>query len=429
MASNKKIQIQLSLPLLALILLTALFFEPAPTQASASSTFWQTQCIDTMKDSRDNARNWVVRSDLAQLVARQISAVKNTGANCVAIGTPYNDEFAPFMKVWVDEIHKQGMKVWFRGNVAGWEGWFGYPILASVDEHHQQIAHFITFHPNFFQDGDIFTPAPEPEAGKLIGDPRSSDVQKTEYLNFLVDSYSNCQKAFSQIGIKAVCGYFSTNGDIAKYVLTPDVVSKIGNVVVVDHYVSDPSGLVNDLVDLHNKFQTKIILGEFGAPVPDLNGNMTEDQQAAFIDTVYKGLVAHRDFIVGVNYWVLSDGSSALYNSDFTPRKAVTTIKNYYSPAVVQGTVSNSSGTKLAGASVKLANSPTQATTDQGGNFSVAVPAGQSQIVVDSQTYNQNTTSVSATSGQQISKNITLEPKGQGWFSRFWTFIKHLFGH
>jgi hypothetical protein len=409
------------------LVFSVIFAQTSLVFAVSPPSLWQYQCVDTMKDSRDNARTWAFRPDLVQLVSKEVAAIKSMGANCMAIGTPYDDEFGPYMKVWVDQAHKQGLKVWFRGNLSGWEGWFSYPLLTSFAEHHQKINHFILFHPSFFKDGDIFTPAPEPEAGKLIGDPRNSDNQKQEYLNFLVDSYNNCVKSFSQIDVKVACGFFSTNGDIAKDILTPDVVSKIGNVVVVDHYVSDPNTLVQDLEFLHNKFNTKIMLGEFGAPIPDLNGEMTEDQQAAYVSTVLKGLAMDQGFIEGVNYWTLTNSSTALYNNDFTPRKAVDVIKNYYSPATVQGTVSNNHGQSLEGVTVKTDTTGEPAVTDKSGNFSVAVPAGQTQLLIDSESYTSLSTSVSASAGQQISRDITLQPKNESWFQKIWNTIKNLF--
>jgi hypothetical protein len=410
---------------LFILLVTGGFYNSV--HAADPQTFWKYQCVDTMKDSRDNARNWANRADLPQLVAGEISTIKAMGANCVAIGTPYDDEFIPYLKVWVNQAHGQGLRVWFRGNLSGWEGWFSYPILNSTSEHNQKIARFINNNPGLFHDGDIFTPAPEPEQGKVIGDPRDSDAQKTEYLKFLVDSYNNCVLAFSLINIKVTCGYFSTNGDIAKNILTPEVVAQIGNVVVVDHYVASPETLVNDLVALHDKFNVKVMLGEFGAPIPDINGNMTESQQAEFIDGVLSGLVQHQDIIEGVNYWTLANSSTALLNNDSSPKKAVDVIKHYYIPAQVKGTVATKTGKKISGAKVVSASGSGQTITDQNGQYSLSLPAGKTELEINSHAYQLATATVNLKSGQQVSQNVTLVPKG-GWLGNTWQWIKNLFG-
>lgn len=413
---------------IVIILLACLIAGFAPKAfAEPAATLWQYQCIDTMKDSRDNARNWSNRTDLIPLVTKEISAIKSLGANCVSVGTPYDDEFGAYLRVWVDQAHKQGLKIWFRGNLAGWEGWFSYPLLSGVSEHHEKIKHFILSHPSYFNDGDIFTPAPEPEAGKIIGDPRNSESQKREFLDFLVDSYDNCVSSFELIDVKAVCGFFSTNGDIAKHILTPETVAKIGNVVVVDHYVSDPSVLVSDLVNLQEKFKTKIMLGEFGAPIPDLNGNMSQSQQADFINTVFKGLVEHRDFMLGANYWVLTDGSSALYGPNLTPREAAAVVKNYYIPASIKGAVTDTQGKKLSGVQVKLENGPEKVNTDENGQYSITAPPGQAQITVEREAYKSESTLVTAVSGKEISKNFTLQAKNLGWWGKVLDFVKGLF--
>src|SRR3989344_2352176 len=81
-----------------------ILLEAAPDSENTSSineTFWKVQCIDTMKLSRDNARAWNKKSDLDQIIDRQMELIKEIGANCVAIGTPYDEEFVPFLTHWL----------------------------------------------------------------------------------------------------------------------------------------------------------------------------------------------------------------------------------------------------------------------------------------------------------------------------------------
>jgi hypothetical protein len=108
---------------------------------------WHFQCIDTMKYSRDAAREYLGDTARAQaLVASQVQEIKSLGATCVSVATPYDEEFYPYLKIWADAVHKSGLTVWFRGNFSGWEGWFSYPLLKSADEHHAKLTAFITKH-------------------------------------------------------------------------------------------------------------------------------------------------------------------------------------------------------------------------------------------------------------------------------------------
>src|SRR3989344_6298983 len=83
--------------------------------------------IDTMKYSRDVAREKLNSSSFDEVIDKQVSEISATGATHIAIGTPYDDEFLPFLKRWVVAARKYNLKVWFRGNLSGWEEWFGYP--------------------------------------------------------------------------------------------------------------------------------------------------------------------------------------------------------------------------------------------------------------------------------------------------------------
>ena len=148
----------------------------------------------------------------------------------------------------------------------------------------------------------------------------------------MVSSYSNCQQAFAAIKKNVGCGFYSTNGDVAKDILNKQTVQNIGDLVVVDHYVKTAAQLGSDLQNLHNEFGTNVFLGEFGAPIPDIHGNLTESQQAELIGQMFSQLYQENNFITGVNYWVLAFGSTSLLNQDGSPREVYQIVKNYYDP-------------------------------------------------------------------------------------------------
>jgi hypothetical protein len=147
----------------------------------------------------------------------------------------------------------------------------------------------------------------------------------------LVDSYDNCFVSFKKINKNVKCGYFSTNGDIAKETLTQETVRKTGDVIVIDHYVNSAQKMSADLDYLNNKFPgTKIVIGEFGAPIEDINGAMTEQEQADFIEQLLLVFIEHKTQVIGVNYWLISGGKTGIYNQDKSPRLLAEVIKIYF---------------------------------------------------------------------------------------------------
>jgi hypothetical protein len=75
-----------------------------------------------MKYSRDLAREKLGNPSFDKVIDDQISRIAGTGATHVALGVPYDPEFLPIMRRWVTAIRKYNLKVWFRGNLSGWEG-------------------------------------------------------------------------------------------------------------------------------------------------------------------------------------------------------------------------------------------------------------------------------------------------------------------
>ncbi len=350
---------------------------------TVQASLWQYQCVDTVKFSRDTARGWKGRqAELEALINNQMAAIKSLGANCVSLGTPYDEEFVPFLKLWVNKARENDLAVWFRGNFSGWEGWFNYPKMASAQQHVQKTYAFITSHPEIFQDGDIFTPAPEPENG-ILGNPFASPQNKAALLDFLPKSFSSCRDAFKTIGKNISCGYFSVNGSVAKEILSKSVVDKIGSVVVIDHYVSDPKQMSLDIGYLNNLYQSKIAIGEFGAPISDINGPMDENQQAQFIKGLMDVFYNHKNLIPAVNYWTLQGGLTALLRDDGSFKPAVDAIKNYFKPAVIQGQVKDEFGSKISGVTVRIEGGSYFATTDANGNYYLLVPAGEMALVFE----------------------------------------------
>jgi hypothetical protein len=298
----------------------------APLTTEKVKQHWQVQSIDTMKYSRDLAKQGKDQDGYDLEVNKQVSAIAATGANYIAIDTPYDSEFLPVLKIWVNAARAQGLHVWFRGNFSGWEGWFGYPRISEQD-HLQKTQAFILNNKDLFQDGDIFTSCPECESAiKLnLGDPQAI----ASYRAFLIEEYTINKQSFTAIGKNVASNYFSMNADAARAIMNRQTTQELGGIVVIDHYVRTPEQLAHDVSTIAQQSGGQIVLGEFGAPIPDINGQMTDQQQREWLDQSLK-LLSNVNELIGMNYWVNKNGSTAIWNNDGTPKPAVDIITNYY---------------------------------------------------------------------------------------------------
>lgn len=388
-------------------------------------TFWNHQCMDTMKFSRDASREFMSRTDIDGFIDEEMSLIKGSGANCVALGTPYDEEFVPILTKWVNSARAKNLKIWFRGNMSGWEGWFGYAKYTNPNDHHIGVANLISKHPELFEQGDIFTPAPEPENG-ILGDPRFSLENKQNFLDFLPKSYSNCVSAFKAVKIDVTCGYFSVNGDVAKEIFTKDLLVDIGDVLVIDHYVKEPAQLVKDIQAYNKQFDTLVMLGEIGAPIPDIHGDMTEEQQAAYMSDLMQRLYEQQDILLGMNYWVLRGGSTTLLNEN-TPRQAYYNIKEYFAPAQLKGVVRDTLGKPVPDIKITVANQEVESSTNENGEYTILIPARDTQITINNNDYEgEKTHSVNLISGEESTKDFVIDPNHKSYIYRLKLWWKNL---
>jgi hypothetical protein len=377
-----------------------------------------------MKYSRDAARELAASQALDSFISKEIELIKDLGASCVSLGTPYDEEFVPYLKAWVDKARSAGLSVWFRGNMSGWEGWFNYPKFTSPNQHHTGIKNFILNHPDLFRDGDIFTPAPEPENG-MLGDPRFSQDNRSKFIEFLPKSYQNCADAFAQIEIGVSCGYFSFNGDVARQIMTKELIAQTGNILVVDHYVSTPEKLLSDLEDMHKKFGVPMVLGEFGGPIPDIHGAMNEQQQAEYVTALMRKLYQGRGFIQGMNYWVLRGGSTELVAGE-SVKPAYHSLKSYYSPVLVTGKVSDSLGRPVEGASI-ASGSGIHAVTAADGTYTLVLPAVDDTVQITDESWVSNDAQeISPESQKVLVKDMLADPAEPGIWYKFRRWLRNL---
>lgn len=324
---NKKIFLFLYLLILLIIFFYSRFSKTQLVTPKIKDYLWPIRSIDTVKYSRDLSKEKINDSSFDQIIALQVGNIAQTGANYIALGTPYDSEFIPFLAHWVKAARANKLRVWFRGNFAGWEQWFNYPKIDRAT-HLKLTEDFILNNPDLFEDGDIYTPCSECENGGS-GDPRTTgDI--FGYRQFLIQEYEVSRASFAKIKKNVNTGFFSMNGDVAKLIMDKQTTKALGGILVVDHYVATPKQLVTDIQNLIRSSGGKVVLGEFGTPIKGITADMDEDEQADWLKKVLEQLPFQSD-LIGLNYWVSVGGSTQLWTEDNQPREAVEVLRQFYS--------------------------------------------------------------------------------------------------
>lgn len=297
--------------------------------------FWEFKSIDTMKYSRDLSREKLHDPDFDVIIDIQIKNIAATGATHVAIATPYDEEFVPMLRRWVSAARKYNLKVWFRGNWAGWEKWFGYSEI-SKEAHIQKTKNFILANSDLFENGDVFSACPECENG-VLGNPRITG-NVSEYREFIITEYRATKAAFEEISKDVRSNYFSMNADVARLIMDKETTRALDGIVTIDHYVKTPEKLTEDIKDIAAKSGGRIVLGEFGAPIPDIHGEMSPDEQAQWIRKSLN-LLTKTNAVIGVNYWSNVGSSTQIWNHKAVARPAVEVLTQFYKPNVAYGII------------------------------------------------------------------------------------------
>lgn len=341
-------------------------YYPVPSGAE-----WTFQSIDTMKYSRDRAREELPDA----LIERQMNDIAKTGATHVAIATPYDEEFVPELTRWVGAARQEGLSVWFRGNWSGWEGWFGYQRIGR-DEHLKETEAFILGHPDLFKDGDVFSSCPECENGGP-GDPRrTGDV--AGYRRFLIAEYQSMTRAFQKIHRDVRANFFSMNGDVARLIMDKETTKALGGIVTIDHYVKTPEQLAKDVDEIASKSGGRVVLGEFGAPIPDIHGDMKESAQAGWVEGALR-LLKRSQHVIGMSYWLSVGGSTEIWTDSGRPREAVGVLTRYFRPKIVYGFVRDELGRAVVGAQVSVDDEGTM--TDKNGYYVLKVSSEDTEKI------------------------------------------------
>lgn len=401
--------------LLLVITVVIQHFFPLQVSAANSVNWWQVQSIDTMKHSRDLARQKLNDQSYDKDIDQQVKLIADTGANFIGIATPYDEEFLPYLRRWVKAARKYELKVWFRGNWSGWEGWFDRPRKMTFAEHIEKSRKFIIDNPELFEDGDSFTACPECENG-VAGDPRMTG-NVDEYRRFLVDETNETSKAFKQIKKSVTTNWLSMNYDVARLVMDRKTAQAVGGVIAIDHYVKDVKKLVDDVKELRANTGATIFLGEFGAPILDLHGEMTQAEQAAWIKEALTLLVDTPGFL-GLNYWVNQDGSTALWNPDYSNRLVVAELTRFFRPTLIEGQVVDQLGRPID--KVKIRDNHRELLSDNG-NFKVPV-VNEQKLIFEKDGYYTELITIDKSKASQKLKVELIPSRPELWYRllRWW---------
>lgn len=401
--------------ILALRLVPVQNFAEAATRSPA---WWSVQSIDTMKYSRDLSREKIADTSFNEVINTQIDEIAKTGATHVGIATPYDEEFVPMLSRWVNAARQHNLKVWFRGNFSGWEQWFEYKTITR-DEHVSLLSTFITKHPELFIEGDIFTPCPECENGGP-GDPRKTGDVNGHRL-FLITEYTAATDAFRKIGKGVRVGYFSMNYDVAKIIMDKATTEAVGGIVTIDHYVKSPKALLGDIQAIAKQSGGQVFLGEFGAPIPDIHGDMTEEAQSAWLADAF-ALLAKEPAVIGINYWVNRGGSTQLWSEEGIAQKAVATVTAAFTPPFVSGRLVNQINKPIAKAKITYQKNETY--SDSLGRFKVAYLSINEPITIQLDNYREITVNIRdfPSDGKIIMTKTQLS-----WFESILDYIINLF--
>ncbi len=387
--------------------------------SALASSWWEVQVIDTMKYSRDLSREKLNDPLFGSEISKQMKQIAETGATHVGIATPYDEEFIPVLRKWVAAARAENLNVWFRGNWSGWEGWFNYPRITR-EVHIQKTAKFLDQHQDLFEDGDIFSACPECENGGP-GDPRmTGDI--AGYQSFIIAEHELAKQAFRNMGKNVASNWQSMNADVARAVMDKDTTRAMDGLVVIDHYVRDPKQVARDIAQIAQQSGGKVALGEFGAPIPDLHGAMSEVQQAAWVDSALHD-IARSPHVVGVSYWTNMFGSTKLWDDDGSPRLVVDVLKKYYLPKEIRGVVTGEWGKGIQDVEIVFPGRMT--ITDKDGVFAVPYLTLPLDITISHKGYRDVVRRVALEDAGEL---VQIQLKSEGFFASARNFLCRLFG-
>ncbi len=277
--------------------------------------------VDIMKLTKDVLTNQPSDADIASVV----NALSKLNVKYIAIAVPMDasvdypasNKPAPrtaeaFTQAWADAIHKAGIKVLWRGTWSGVEGIYNFKKLvgpARVDSSVwlNKTSAYITSHPIYFQDGDIWAPMPERTEGIFQDStsflPYVGGIQ-ANYVNFFNSLKTTSDAAFAQINKAVITGWTANNFSEVKSGWMPASLYSSAGLISVDYYGTKhtPQEMRVDLTAVYQKTHRQIFLQEWS---DYWDGNLSIAARQAYLDSMYAVFqqLANKGILAGFNYW------------------------------------------------------------------------------------------------------------------------------
>lgn len=328
----------------------------------STSPEWRVRSIDTMSASRDR--------ECHQLTGAQINALVTTDATAstthVAISSPFDDPgayvtcqpAAGYVDRFVAAARSHNLHIWIRSHWLSWEGDYGVAkmtpttspavalgtasaVLNGTDTTSylgEMYLWILRRPPGFWRDGDILTPASEPQNVGILpyctAPCMFSDA--SQFNQWLRDSMTVASAAFQRLGVHVSVGWWGLTCENAS--VEGATIRQMG-VFVSDCYERDPAALVSKLEGLHAAYGVPVILGEWG----DIWDTGAEPATANEVDAALSAVAASAPDVLGVNYFRDlggDQGEGIVDGTTLTFNQAGLTVKARFAAMVPRATPS-----------------------------------------------------------------------------------------
>ncbi len=317
---------------------------------------WPIRSIDTMKLSRDTARDQLSAADIRALV--RLDA--RLHPSHVTVDVYYDDP--AYMRRWVDSIHTAGLRVWFRAHWYAWETHYTRYVLPhgkirtvmaggtmTPQQYIDATRRFLQTNATLFENGDIFDFCPEPENGaywlRTYGKGwswRGNEAAKHAFNVFVRDGVRMAATTLAHRGLGGVLvTAVSVNSSVATRLLSKPTMQRL-KMITLDLY---PEGktrdaataarlLVAEIASVRRKWPLPILIGEHGY-ARDI---AVDDATQARVLAAELAALVRLPYVLGLNYWVDAGGPGyggytnlfARARNTWLPRPAASVLARAY---------------------------------------------------------------------------------------------------
>jgi hypothetical protein len=220
------------------------------------------------------------------------------------------------------------------------EGIYDVTKTKDLTAYTQQIVDYINKNADQFQDGDIFTPTPEPDSAGISGIMYCSRIcqfsSAEEYNSWIQSTQYAVKDAFAKLNKNVKVGYYGHSGFIVwgennpdwtgKGFLTQKTVDSMDGVIAMDTYPETYAGtMIKSLDGAHAKWpNARLVIGEWGT----ITSHSDEEKKARVSEAMG---AAERTYVDGINYWNLGPAENeGVLDAKLNPLPAYQTIMDFY---------------------------------------------------------------------------------------------------